>query len=62
MSTTAATPLDYKVVSFDADSTVADLTAELTKIGRDGWLLASTYHLHHLNTVTYVFTRQTATI
>ena len=61
MSTLSTTPVEYKVVSFDADSTPDDLTTELAKIGQEGWLLASTYHLHHLNTVTYVFTRQAAT-
>jgi hypothetical protein len=59
MSTLATTPVEYKVVSFDADSTAADLTSQLNKIGQEGWTLASTYHLHHLNTVFYVFARPT---
>jgi hypothetical protein len=59
MSTLSNTPVEYKVVSFDADSTAADLTSELNKIGQEGWTLASTFHLHHLNTVTYVFARST---
>jgi hypothetical protein len=61
MSTLSPTPVEYNVVSFDADSTAAELTAQLNQLGQEGWTLASTYHLHHLNSVTYVFTRQLAT-
>ena len=61
MSTIAISPVEYNVVSFDADNTASELTAALNKLGQEGWTLASTYHLHHLNSVTYVFTRQAAT-
>jgi hypothetical protein len=55
----SATSIEYNVVRFDADSTDADLNQGLAKLGRDGWKLASAYHLHHLNTVVYVFFRET---
>lgn len=55
MSTLAQT--EYKVVRLDADSTVDELSQALTRAGRDGWKLVSTYHLHHLNSVDYVFGR-----
>jgi hypothetical protein len=58
MSTSAITPIEYTVFSFDADTTAAELTSKLNKIGQEGWLLATAYHLHHLNSVSYVFTRQ----
>ena len=51
--------IEYNVVRFDANSTDADLNQGLAKLGRDGWKLASAYHLHHLNTVVYVFSRET---
>ena len=55
MSTTAA--IEFKVVSFDADSTATELSEGLSKIGADGWALVSSYHLHHLNAIHYVFSR-----
>jgi hypothetical protein len=58
MSTTVA--VEYKVVSFDADSTVTELSEGLSKTGTDGWALVSTYHLHHLNTIHYVFSRSSS--
>lgn len=57
MSFTTA-PGEYKVVSFDADSTATELSEGLSKIGQEGWALVSTYHLHHLNAIHYVFGRQ----
>ncbi len=45
----------YKVVRLDADSTLDELSKALTEAGRDGWKLASTYHLHHLNSIDFVF-------
>ena len=49
--------IEYKVVRFDADATDADLEKGLAPLGQVGWKLASTYHLHHLNAVIYVFSR-----
>ncbi len=56
----SAAAIEYNVVRFDADSTDSDLNQALGRIGADGWKLASSYHLHHLNTVVYVFLRETA--
>ena len=57
MSTLANLPLEYKVVSFDADSTVTELSEGLTKLGSENWNLVNSYHLHHLNAVYYVLAR-----
>jgi hypothetical protein len=57
----SASIVEYNVVRFDADSTDADLIQPLAELGRDGWKLATAYHLHHLNTVVYVFSRETGT-
>lgn len=54
----SAASLEYNVVRFDADCTDEDLNKGLAPLGRDGWKLASTYHLHHLNAVVYVFYRE----
>jgi hypothetical protein len=45
----------YKVVRLDADSTTDDLSKALTAAGRDGWKLVNSYHLHHLNSIDFVF-------
>jgi hypothetical protein len=53
MSTLANTT--YKVVRIDADSTTDELSKALTEAGRDGWKLVNSYHLHHLNSIDFVF-------
>ena len=58
MSTPANIPVEYNVVRFDADSTDTDLTQGLSQVGRDGWKLSGTVHLHHLNTIVCIFTRE----
>ncbi len=57
----SASSIEYNVVRFDADSTDDDLNKGLAPLGRDGWKLASAYHLHHLNAVVYVFIREAGT-
>ncbi|MDB4793564.1 hypothetical protein OAG63_00865 [Methylacidiphilales bacterium] len=59
MSTSASTPIEYNVVRFDADSTDEDLIKGLAPVGKDGWKLSNTVHLHHLNTIVFVFFRET---
>ncbi|MEJ0001418.1 MAG: hypothetical protein WDO13_21195 [Verrucomicrobiota bacterium] len=56
---TPATAYEYKVVRLDADSLDVEIARNLTDVGREGWKLASTYHLHHLNAVFYVLFRET---
>ena len=60
MSTFATAPVEYKVVSFDADSTASELSDGLSKLGRESWTVVSSYHLHHLNAIHYVLVRQLA--
>ena len=55
MSTLANT--EYKVLRLDADATTDQIGSALTEAGRDGWKLFNTYHLHHLNSIDYVFGR-----
>jgi len=54
----SATSFEYNVLRFDADSTDEDLNKGLAPLGHDGWKIASTYHLHHLNAVVYVLYRE----
>jgi hypothetical protein len=56
--TTPTTNMEYKVVRLDSDSTTDELSKALSDTGRDGWKLASTYHLHHLNSIDFVFCRE----
>ena len=58
MSTSAPTLVEYNVVRFDADSTDTDLIQGLSQVGRDGWKLSSTVHLHHLNTIVCILVRE----
>jgi hypothetical protein len=58
MSTFAT--IEHKVVSFNADSTVTEISDGLSTHGRDGWKVASTYHIHHLNNVYFVLSREIA--
>jgi hypothetical protein len=56
MSTFAT--IEHKVVGFDADSTTTELSDGLSTQGHDGWKVVSSYHLHHLNTVYFVLSRE----
>jgi hypothetical protein len=49
---------EYKVIRVDADSTTDDLSKLLNEAAHDGWKLVSTYHLHHLNSIDFVFGRE----
>jgi hypothetical protein len=60
MSSFPASQIEYKVVSFDADSTVTELSEGLSKLGMEGWIVVNSYHLHHLNAVFFVVTRHFA--
>ena len=46
---------EYKVLRVDADSTTDDLSKALTEAAAGGWKLVNTYHLHHLNSIDFVF-------
>ena len=48
---------EYKVTRVDADSTSDDLSKTLTDAARDGWKLVNTYHLHHLNSIDFILSR-----
>jgi hypothetical protein len=62
MSTISINPaLEYKVVRLDADIDERILAEGLNLRGQEGWQLASTYHLHHLNAVFYIFSRELGT-
>jgi hypothetical protein len=58
MSASPNTPIEYDVIRLDADSTDADLVHGLSRMGRDGWKLSNVFHLHHLNTVVFIFFRE----
>jgi len=58
MSTSAAS--EYKVIRIDADSTTDELSRALSDAGRDCWSLVNAYHLHHLNSIDFVFSRETS--
>ncbi len=61
MSALATAPIEYKVVSFEADTDAPELSQQLTTLGREGWNVSSTYHLHHLNAVFFVLMRAGST-
>jgi hypothetical protein len=46
---------EYKVLRVDADSTTDELSAKLNEASQGGWKLVSSYHLHHLNSIDFVF-------
>ena len=46
---------EYKVLRVDADSTTDELSAALGTAAQGGWKLVSSYHLHHLNSIDFVF-------
>ncbi len=46
---------DYKVIRVDADSTTDELSKALSAAAQGGWKLVSSYHLHHLNSIDFVF-------
>ena len=49
---------EYKVIRVDADSTTDELSKALSAAAQDGWKLVSSYHLHHLNSIDFVFGRE----
>ena len=46
---------EYKVIRVDADSTTDELSKALSAAAQGGWKLVSSYHLHHLNSIDFVF-------
>ncbi len=53
-----ATSTEYTVLRIDADSTTEEISKALSEMGLRGWKLAGSYHLHHLNSVDFVFSRE----
>lgn len=50
--------LEYKVVRFDVDANEAYLSEGLSKLGAEGWKLINSYHIHHLGSNFFVFSRE----
>ncbi len=48
----------YKVIRIDADSTTDELAKALNEAAQGGWTLVNTYHLHHLNSIDFVFAQE----
>jgi hypothetical protein len=52
------TSTEIKVVRIDADATPAEVSKTLTLATSGGWKLVTSYHLHHLNSIDFVFSSE----